>query len=48
MGVVLYELCNLQHAFQGEVRMYNVYTAGWTDTLLSLGQRKCYVFLANQ
>lgn len=22
MGVVLYELCNLQHAFQGEVSVY--------------------------
>jgi len=24
MGVVLYELCNLQHAFQGEVRLFTV------------------------
>ena len=25
LGAVLYELCNLQHAFQGEVRILTVY-----------------------
>ena len=32
MGVVLYELCNLQHAFQGEVRLLmqnRVTNPGW-------------------